>query len=588
MKCPRCKNEDPRLFGYDNGTWYCRCCIGFSRVDIGETILPCTLSHRIWKGEPVLRYTLTPAQKQCALQVLKFLQQKKDVFVYAATGAGKTEITFESICFYLSLGKKVAFAISRRQVVLEIANRLRQAFPELRVVEVAQDYTSITDGDLIVCTMHQLYRYPYGFDLLILDEVDAFPYAGNALLEQIVNLACKGEKLYLSATPSLEILQQIHQGKMESVTLFQRPHGHPLVIPSIHQGSIWFQLLVLFVFCWRCVHQKKQVLVFVPRRQDCLWLAVLLGRFFKVKGIHAQTKDKDVILESFRLKTGCAGVYDPVGTRHHYWKRTGCRLSGPAYGFYHSQSDSDLWTYREDYGGSFRERSLPVSICQRFGSRVRSYLKADERFCLICNASLNTLHNLYDLELETHSICHSCALQFCLHQKIYQIEQREWHVLYEYNEFLERLLFRYKEQCDRLLAKVFLERVLVRAFQQYVVCGLCSSTQKRYQRGFEPLVEMFQAQGIAIESPFYKNKNHKQSQLSFSRRSMVHQILQKKECYSLPSGPILIVDDVCTSGATLHRALELLDAQKVFVLAAHPLWIQEHQEMTVEKKSLFW
>ncbi|MEF2921783.1 MAG: hypothetical protein U0O16_05000 [Holdemanella sp.] len=52
---------------------------------------------------------------------------------------GKTEICFESICGYLAQGKKVGFAISRRQVVLEIANRLRIAFPELSVCEVLKD-----------------------------------------------------------------------------------------------------------------------------------------------------------------------------------------------------------------------------------------------------------------------------------------------------------------------------------------------------------------------------------------------------------------------------------------------------------------
>lgn len=302
MKCPRCQNEDSRLFGYDNGTYYCRCCIAFSRIDIGQRIEPCQLSKRIWKGKPTLKYELTPAQKRCSLQVLEFLKQKKDVFVYAATGAGKTEITFASICYYLSLGKKVAFAISRRQVVLEIAKRLRDAFPKLHVIEVAQDYTSVIDGDLIVCTMHQLYRYPYGFDLLILDEVDAFPYEGNEVLKHIVDLSCKGEKLYLSATPSQEILEQMKVGKMESVQLFERPHGHPLVVPKVVQGSIWLQLCILLCFCWRCVHKRKQVLVFVPRRQDCKWLTLLLSCFMKVKGIHSQTIDKDKILESYRQK----------------------------------------------------------------------------------------------------------------------------------------------------------------------------------------------------------------------------------------------------------------------------------------------
>jgi len=302
MKCPRCKNEDPRLFGYDNGVYYCRRCIPFSRVNIGDTILPCTLSKKVWKGKPELDYELTNAQKKASHKALSYLKQGKDVFVYAATGAGKTEITFESICYYLALGKKVAFAISRRQVVLEIAQRLRKAFKDLSVVEVAQDYTSITDGDLIVCTMHQLYRYPYGFDLLILDEVDAFPYAGNQLLEQIVQLSCKGQKMYLSATPSKEILLQIQQKKMEMVELFVRPHGYPLIIPKVIQAALWRQVLVLVRFCRRCKKENKQVLVFVPRRNDCLWMTVLLNFFVKTKGIHSQTEDKDQILEDYRQK----------------------------------------------------------------------------------------------------------------------------------------------------------------------------------------------------------------------------------------------------------------------------------------------
>ena len=300
MKCPRCQNENPRLFGYDKGTYYCRKCIAFSRVNIGDTIAPCVLAHRVWKGHPSLEYELTKYQKACSLQALKILQSGKDVFVYAAAGAGKTEITFESICAYLSQGKKVCFAISRRQVVLEIAARLRKAFPELSVVEVAQDYTSITDADLIVCTMHQLYRYPYGFDLLILDEVDAFPYAGNDLLEKLVELSCKGQKMYLSATPSSSMLEQMEKKTMEVVQLFQRPHGKPLIVPQVKEGSLFRQLILLFWFCVKCIRAHKQVLVFVPRKEDCTWLSFLLNRFFKARGIHSQTKEKDELLDRFR------------------------------------------------------------------------------------------------------------------------------------------------------------------------------------------------------------------------------------------------------------------------------------------------
>ena len=136
---------------------------------------------------------------------MQYLKEGKDVLVYAACGAGKTELTMEAIQWYLCQGKKVGFAISRRQVVLEIQERMQQAFPMLQVIAVCEGFTDITDGDLIICTMHQLYRYHGWFDLLIMDEVDAFPYRDNALLEAIAMHACIGQKLMLTALSLIHI-----------------------------------------------------------------------------------------------------------------------------------------------------------------------------------------------------------------------------------------------------------------------------------------------------------------------------------------------------------------------------------------------
>ena len=249
MKCNRCQNEDPKLFVYDHGVYYCRKCIDFSRLEVNEKIKPVKLMHKTWKGKPKLDYELTASQKLASHDVYKHLSNGKDVILYASTGAGKTEICFESICGYLAQGKKVGFAISRRQVVLEIATRLRKAFPELSICEVAQGYTQITDADIIVCTTHQLYRYPYAFDLLILDELDAFPFAGNEVLQAIANQACVGQKLMLSATPDEESMRLVEEKKTELVCLFERPHKHPLIVPKVIQVSVFLQVLIVIYEC---------------------------------------------------------------------------------------------------------------------------------------------------------------------------------------------------------------------------------------------------------------------------------------------------------------------------------------------------
>ena len=162
--------------------------------------------HRI---KPKLKFELTSNQKAASSQLVAYFKEGKDSLVYACCGAGKTEITYEVLTYALNQGLKVGFAISRRQVVLEIASRLQGVFKTIKVVPVCEGYTQIVDGDLIVCTMHQLYRYHKTFDLLIMDEVDAFPFKGSDLLESIARHACVGNRVFLTATPTDEMLESV-------------------------------------------------------------------------------------------------------------------------------------------------------------------------------------------------------------------------------------------------------------------------------------------------------------------------------------------------------------------------------------------
>jgi competence protein ComFA len=300
MRCNRCGNENPALFYNDQGLVYCRKCIGFGRINIGEYPAASRLSKRVWKGKPSLEYELTAPQKKASAAALESLKNGRDVFVYAATGAGKTEMTFESICFYLSQGKKVGFAISRRQVVIEIAARLRKAFPELSVIEVCQGYTDVLDADLIVCTTHQLYRYHQGFDLLILDELDAFPYAGNAVLQRLAKDACKGQKMLLSATPDAQSLEAIERKEMDLVQLFERPHKHKLAEPKVMVLNESLQLVLAVYYCLKFKKEKKRVLLFVPRIADGPFVKRILSFFTSAYLISSKTENKDEVMDRFR------------------------------------------------------------------------------------------------------------------------------------------------------------------------------------------------------------------------------------------------------------------------------------------------
>lgn len=301
MECQRCGNRDEKRFAYDpyHKNWYCRNCIAFGRVNEGAVAMMNVYPAKAHECHYVLKYPLTASQQKAVEEIRGHQEAGRDVLVYAACGAGKTELVMDSIQRYLRMGKKVGFAIARRQVVLEIRERMAQAFPMLEVIAVCEGYTEVVDGDLIICTMHQLYRYVHTFDLLIMDEIDAFPYRGNALLERIAQSACRGRRLYLSATPDEALLDRVKAGELAMVELFQRPHGHPLIVPTV----IHTLPLIQMMYLWRFLSQKKkegtQVLVFVPTIALAKRCRKRLKLKFRSAVFTSQTADKETIIDAF-------------------------------------------------------------------------------------------------------------------------------------------------------------------------------------------------------------------------------------------------------------------------------------------------
>lgn len=102
-----------------------------------------------------------------------------------------------------------------------------------------------------------------------------------------------------------------------------------------------------------------------------------------------------------------------------------------------------------------------------------------------------------------------------------------------------------------------------------------SSKEKMLERGFLPVREMLQACKLEIIEPFYKTSNHKQSLQNMQNRALISQVIQRRSDVSLPQKPLLLVDDVCTSGSTILCAYQKLLPHtykiEALVLAAHPL-----------------
>lgn len=299
MKCLRCGNNDDTYFYYDQKKYYCRKCVVFGRINVGEKVTMKQVHKRKILADYYLPYTLSDKQIQASKQILTYLKQNLDVFVYAACGAGKTELTMEAIKYYLRSGKKVGFAIARRQVVIELKDRFAKAFPMIKVVCVCEGFLDEVDGDLIICTMHQLYRYHGWFDLLIMDEVDAFPYRGNELLKNIAYNACVGQKLMLSATPDNEIRKLIDSNQMKQVCLFERPHGYPLIEPKVIKLPKILQYGYLLYYLEKMIKQQIQLLIFIPTIKQATLLYHILKLKYRCAFFTSKTLDKELIIDKF-------------------------------------------------------------------------------------------------------------------------------------------------------------------------------------------------------------------------------------------------------------------------------------------------
>lgn len=281
---------------------------------------------------------LSPAQKAAAEAGVDFLQAtatrsaelsadkhilKQDAparktslprfLIWAVTGAGKTEMIFPLIEHELAHNRQVLIATPRKDVVLELAPRLMKAFPERSVVSL---YGGSEErwgrGQVTLATTHQLMRFYHAFDLVIIDELDAYPYHNNPMLIHAAEEVCKPEGRYvlLSATPPGPMQKEAEQGTLPCVRVPVRYHRHPLPVPKrlvispigqmLKQGRIPRRL---YEALSGSLNRGAQVFVFVPRIAWVEPLVQLLSRVFpdvSVKGTSSKDGLRRETVQGFR------------------------------------------------------------------------------------------------------------------------------------------------------------------------------------------------------------------------------------------------------------------------------------------------
>ena len=302
--CPRCGNKDQRYVGYLNGQPYCRFCITMKGKQADK--------KGKGKGSVVLKldYSLSKDQKKISEKLVANYKNKIDTLVNAVCGAGKTELIYAVMAYCLSLGKTVAFAVPRRDVVIELSQRIHMVFPNNSIVSVYGGHTEKLVADIVVLTTHQLYRYERFFDLIILDEIDAFPFKNNELLRSMFFRAIRGGIIMMSATPSKDVLEYFNQNNRAILELNTRFHKHPLPVPIVIKRIGYLKIPYVVFQLKQFIKEGKKVFVFAPTISRCMFIFNLLKIFVKNGTfIHSKCKDRSQKISKFKQ-----GGYDYMVT----------------------------------------------------------------------------------------------------------------------------------------------------------------------------------------------------------------------------------------------------------------------------------
>ena len=308
IRCYRCNHVTAKSLGaLPQGEFYCPHCINLGRVSTLNKFYHVPEPNQFTVTEPVLTWKgkLSPLQQQASEKISRGMADHVQQLLWAVTGAGKTEMMFAGIAAAIERGERIGIASPRVDVCLELFPRLKAAFANCDIAllhgrqELPYHYAQLT-----ICTTHQLLRFYHAFDNLIIDEVDAFPYAANASLLYATKQAIKenGGCLYLTATPGDALLREIKSKRLVVNYLPLRYHGHLLPQIKVRLAFGWRRRLERQKLPPQVIQQLQETLreghrflLFVPHIADlALVEAALRHSFttFRFATVHASDPER--------------------------------------------------------------------------------------------------------------------------------------------------------------------------------------------------------------------------------------------------------------------------------------------------------
>lgn len=309
--CKRCGQLSVSFL--PKGIAYCRACLGLGRITAKDYLVRIKTTQKFLRAQPYLTWagTLTPAQAQVSQALCESLRRRKSHLVHAVTGAGKTEMMFAVVDQALAQGLRICWATPRIDVVNELFPRLQAAFTNLKIGKYhGKEYCEPQFDQLCLCTTHQLLKFYHAFDVIVIDEVDAFPYQNSAMLHFGAAQALQptGISIYLTATPTAAQLALVAEGKINYSCLKRRFHGGLLPVPEV-------KFLIRPTLTTKAIHPvvvrqlaelvaaHQPIMIFVPRiKQLAHYQELLTAKFpqIKIASVYAGDKKRLAKIQAFR------------------------------------------------------------------------------------------------------------------------------------------------------------------------------------------------------------------------------------------------------------------------------------------------
>ena len=312
--CNRCGQAvDKERHQLPIGAYYCRSCLILGRVRSDEELY--YFPQEEFPKADVLKWQgrLTDYQAKISQGLVEAVAKRKDSLVHAVTGAGKTEMIYQVVAQVIDQGGAVCLASPRIDVCLELYRRLKIDFA-CDISLLHGESEAYFRSPLVIATTHQLLKFYRAFDLLIVDEVDAFPYVDNPMLYHAVHQAVKeqGTKIFLTATSTDELDKRVSKGELSRLSLPRRFHGNPLIVPR----KVWLENFQKYLNQKKLVPKleqfvKKQrktgfpLLIFASEIKRGQEFAEVLQNNFpneKVGFVASTTENRLDVVEKFRRK----------------------------------------------------------------------------------------------------------------------------------------------------------------------------------------------------------------------------------------------------------------------------------------------